>query len=121
MNTLIIRLATDQDNGSILEMPPYCRSKCKFPCYNENVFVAEREGKILGATSVSSKNISFVLGDWKDDFEQRLSSLQIEVSGAWISKLFVLSEYRNLGIGTRLVEEALKYIEKRTGLKHMLE
>ena len=44
-----------------------------------------------------------------------MGSFLTEVSGLWISKLFVLSEYRNLGIGKRLVEEALKYIEKKNG------
>jgi GNAT superfamily N-acetyltransferase len=113
MSPINVRLAIRQDIGSLLEMPPYSKCKCDLPCHGEDVLVAESEGIILGATSVGSKDISFVYGEWKGDFEQCLANLSKEVSKAWISKLYVFPEYRNQGIGTKLVEEALKRIEER--------
>lgn len=94
-------------------MPCYCKRKCDLLLREEDVLVADREGLIQGAVSVSSKKISLVYGDWKEGFEPSEANLIQLVSRGWISKLFVFPEYRNQGIGAKLVEEALSFLEKR--------
>lgn len=113
MTKISVRQATCQDTNYLSEVPPYSRCKHDYPVHGEDIFIAEREGKILGAISVSNKNILVVYGDWKDDFEPCLSSLQKEFSGPWISKLYVFPEYRRHRIGTKLVEKACKSLEQK--------
>jgi len=112
MTSINIRSATSQDTSSILEMPPY--SKCTYNqlSYEENIIIAEDEKKIIGAVSCGSKKISFIDRDWKDDFEQCSGSLK-EVTGSWISKLYIFPKYRNQGIGINLVKAALENLEQK--------
>jgi GNAT superfamily N-acetyltransferase len=109
MNSIKVRLATEGDNESLLNMPSY--SKNCSGRRREDVLVAETGGVILGAVSVGHKDISCVLGNWNDGFVKNLSSLVNNVSGAWISKLYVFPEYRCRGIGTRLVREAVEHLK----------
>jgi len=102
---------------SLLKMPPYSKSKPDLLSGGEDILLAENDGKILGAVSVSNKNISCVLGEWKGGFEQCLDNLVWKLSKGWISKLYVFPEHRYQGHGTKLVEEAVK----RLGEKNFTE
>lgn len=57
-----MRLANGQDAGSLVQMPPYARSKLDCLSCNEDVLVAESNGVVYGAVSVSHKDISCVHG-----------------------------------------------------------
>lgn len=113
MNSVSVRLASGRDEESLLRMPPYLKSKPEcLPC-REDVLVAENDGAVYGAVSIGRKDILCVHGEWRDRFEQRLNSLVSEVSGGWISKLYVFPEYRRRGVGTKLVEEALERLKEK--------
>jgi ribosomal protein S18 acetylase RimI-like enzyme len=111
MMRIKIRPIAIQDIASLLEMSPYSKYKRNQLGSEEEILVAQSGRKILGAISISNKNISFIYGDWKDEYNQCLGSLLKEVSGSWISKLYVFPEYRHQGIGTKLVRKALKSLE----------
>jgi ribosomal protein S18 acetylase RimI-like enzyme len=108
-----VRLATNQDIDSLLKMTSYRNLKCDLLLHKEDVLVAEIDGMIRGAVSVSGKTVSVVYGEWKEGFEPRQENLLQLVSKGWISKLYVFPEYRNQGIGKKLVEEALNLLEKK--------
>jgi ribosomal protein S18 acetylase RimI-like enzyme len=94
-------------------MPPYSKSKLDCLSGGEDVLVAESNGVVLGAVSISHKDISCVYGEWRDGFEQCLNNLASKVSGGWTSKLYVFPEYRRQGIGTKLVKEAIERLKKK--------
>jgi ribosomal protein S18 acetylase RimI-like enzyme len=97
--------------ASLLEMSPFSKYERNQLVSEEDILVAESGEKILGAISISNKNILLVYGDWKDEFDQCLDSLLKEISGSWISKLYVFPGYRHQGIATKLVKKALKSLE----------
>jgi len=111
MNLPIIRPAVRNDAKSLLEIPSY--SKCDSVLAFEDVFVAERDGKVVGAVSIGHKEITYISGDWKDAGKQPLDAEMQKISGPWISKLFVFPEYRYQGIGTKLVEETIKHLRNK--------
>ena len=109
---ICVRPVTALDKEPLSKMPPYSRSMADdFSC-SEDILVADSNGLVYGAVSVSRKEVSCVSGEWRNDFDQHLPSLT-KVVGGWISKLFVLPEYRHKGIGTRLVEEAIEHARKK--------
>lgn len=108
-----VRLATKQDVESLQKMPPYSKSMPVLLSGGEDILLAENDGIILGAVSVSNKDISCVLGEWKGGFEQCLENQVWKLSKGWISKLYVFPEYRCQGVGTKLVEEAVRHLKKR--------
>lgn len=106
-----MRTAAKHDVESLLEMPPYGKAGVVLPS-NENVLVAEKAGKVLGAVSVGHKDVTFSSSEYNDDKQPPNGELQ-KVSGPWISKLFVFPEYRYQGIGTKLIGEAIRYLEAK--------
>jgi GNAT superfamily N-acetyltransferase len=108
----VVRPATEEDAVSLLEMPSYFRSNVDFP-FLEDILVAERDGKILGAVSIGHKDIACISGELEDDKMQPLNTEMQRISGPWISKLFVFPGYRYQGVGTRLVEESVKHLRKK--------
>ncbi|MBN1245161.1 GNAT family N-acetyltransferase [Candidatus Bathyarchaeota archaeon] len=114
MNPVTVRLATTKDCESLLKMPPY--SNCKFDCLlcSEDVLVAEKNGVVIGAVSISYKDISYVPGERKPEFNGCLNDRVSQVSGVWISKLYILPEYRSQGVATKVTKEAIEYIKKNS-------
>lgn len=108
-----MRLATRGDSKSLLSMPPYLKYRLDCLSCREDVLVAESNRIVCGAVSVSHKDISYVPGEWRDEFEQVLNNLVNSVSGGWISKLYVLPKYRCRGIATELVKEALERLKEK--------
>ena len=108
-----VKLAGAQFEESLSKMPPYAKRKPDHASQNEEVLVAESNGVVYGAVSVSSRNTSCVAGRWRHGFEKRLDNLTCTVSGGWISKLYVFPEYRNHGIGTKLIVSALERLGER--------
>lgn len=113
MNRVNVKLATKKDSTVLLNMPPY--SKCGRDCLScsEDVLVAENSGIIYGAVSISSKDISYVEGEWRDEFEKCPTDFLSMVSGGWISKLYVFQQYRNQGIATELVKNAIARLKEK--------
>jgi epoxyqueuosine reductase QueG/GNAT superfamily N-acetyltransferase len=112
MISTTVRLATENDAKSLAEMHPYTKHCSSLPL-EEEILVAEAAGKVLGAVSVGHKEIACLPKEWRSCSRQPTLSDVRKVSGPWISKLFVLPEYRYHGIGTKLVREAVKHLEKR--------
>jgi len=112
MISTTVRLATENDVKSLGEMHPYSGHCSSLPL-QEKILVAEAAGKVLGAVSVGHKEIAYFSKESRSSSKQPTLSEVQKVSGPWISKLFVLPEYRYHGIGTKLVREAVKHLEKR--------
>ncbi len=112
MESVIVRLA-DACEESLLEMPPYAKHRPECLSCEEDILVAESQGVPRGAVSVSHKDILYVPGVWRNSFAQRLNDLTQKISGGWISKLYVLPEYRYQGVGTKLVDAAVKRLEEK--------
>jgi epoxyqueuosine reductase QueG/GNAT superfamily N-acetyltransferase len=112
ISKITVRPATKYDINSILEMPSYSRASVAFP-FKEDILVAERDGKVLGAVSIGHKNIAYVCGERKNSCKQSLDIEMQRVSGPWISKLFVFPEHRYQGIGTKLIEESVRYLKDK--------
>jgi epoxyqueuosine reductase QueG/GNAT superfamily N-acetyltransferase len=112
MGPIIVRLATKNDAKSLLNIPQYSKCEVIFPLKAE-ILVAEREGKVLGAVSVGLKDITYISGEWKKSYERHLNTKIENVSGGWISKLYVFPEHRHKGIGTKLVKETVKYLKEK--------
>ena len=112
MSSIDIRPATEHDKDVLQKMPPYAKCGLGLPC-GEKVLLAVNNGKVLGGVSFCQRDILCVYGEWKEGFEQCLGSLTRKVSGGWISKLYVFPEYRHRGVGTGLVEEAVKSLKER--------
>jgi GNAT superfamily N-acetyltransferase len=111
VSSTIVRLSAKNDLESLLKMPPYSRSGVACP-FREDILVAESEAKVVGAVSISYKEISYVPGEWKNTYEQHPNNLE-KILGCWVSKLYVLPEHRSRGVGTKLVEESLKYVNAK--------
>jgi len=112
MGSIIVRLATKNDAKSLLKIPQYSKCEVIFP-FKEEILVAERDGKVLGAVSVGLKDITYISGEWKKSYERYLNTEIDKVSGYWISKLYVFPEHRYQGVGTKLVGEAVKRLGER--------
>jgi len=116
MNSVIIRPATRNDLERLSKMPPYFKSNPTFP-FKEEILVAERDEKVLGAVSISQREIGYVTREMHDSrgqlTEASACASLLKVTGSWISKLFVFPEYRSQGIGTRLVGAALEYLKAK--------
>ena len=112
LETVTVRLAGVCEE-SLLKMPPYAKRKPDCLSCNEDVLVAENNGVVRGAVSVSHKDILYVPGVWRSAFGQRLEELTRTLSGGWISKLYVLPEYRYQGVGTKLVEAAMRHSREK--------
>jgi GNAT superfamily N-acetyltransferase len=108
-----VRLATSEDSEVLLKMPPYSNSKLDFLSCRDEVLVAENDGVVYGAVSISRKDISYVDGEWRAEFEQCLHSFISKVSGYWISKLYVFPKYRYQGVATELVKEAIEHLKRK--------
>jgi hypothetical protein len=70
-----VRLASRLYEESLLKMPPYSKSEVDCLSCNEAVLVAESNGVVYGAVSISRKDISCVRGEWRSGFAQRLDKL----------------------------------------------
>lgn len=112
MRSIIVRRATKHDLESLLEVPQYSKCDLVFPI-EEDILVAEKDGKVLGAVCIRVKDITYISGEWKESYEQHLNTKMEKVSGCWISKLYVFPEHRRKGIGTNLVKEAVKYLREK--------
>ncbi len=112
MESVVVRLA-DGCEESLLEMPPYAKHRPECLSCEEDILVAENKGVPRGAVSVSHKDILYVPGVWRNAFAQRLNDLTQTISGGWISKLYVLPECRYHGVGTKLVDAAVKRLSER--------
>ena len=113
MNSTSVWLATAEDFKSLLEMPPYSKSKIDCLSCRENMLVAENNGVVCGAISVSYKDILYLPGEWSDEFEQHLNSLADKASGGWLSKLYVFQKYRHQGIATKLIKESVDRLKEK--------
>ena len=113
MNSIYVRLGTKKDSEVLLKMPPY--SKCRRDCdsCSEEVLVAEKNGVIYGAVSISGKDISYIDGEWRDEFEKCPTNFLSMVSGGWVSKLYVFQDYRNHGVATELVKKAIVRLKEK--------
>jgi len=112
MGSIIVRLATKNDTESLLRIRQYSECKIGFP-HGEDILVAERDGKVLGAVSVAGREITCVPGEWKTGYERHLNTKIENVSGHWISKLYVFPEHRRKGIGTKLVKATVEYLKAK--------
>jgi len=112
VNPVNVRLATAKDCESLLKMPPY--SNCKFDCLlcNEEVLVAEKNEVVIGAVSISYKDISYVPKEQEAEPSEDLHDRVSHVLGVWISKLYILPEYRYQGVATKVAKEAIEYLRK---------
>jgi len=108
-----VKLAGGQFDEALLKMPPYAKRKPDDASKSEDVLVAEDNGVICGAVSVGSRGLSCVAGRWKRRYEKDLDKASCRVSGGWISKLYVFPEYRNHGVGTRLIASATERLGER--------
>ena len=113
MNLVDIRLATRKDCEVLLTMPPY--SKCGRNCEScsEDVLIAENNDIIYGAVSISNKDISYIDGEWRADFEKCPTDFLSMVSGGWVSKLYVFQKYRHRGVATELVKQAVANLKEK--------
>ena len=112
---ITVRPACEYDTSSLLEMPPYSRGSVILP-FKEDILVAEANGKLIGAISIGHKDITYATGKitsstscFSDD---RIVEMR-RISGPWISKLFVLPEYRFQGTGKKLVQETVKFLRDK--------
>lgn len=112
MISTTVRLATENDVKSLCEMRSYSEHCNSLPL-EEEILVAEAAGEVLGAVSVGRKEIAYFSKESRSSSKQPTLSEVQKFSGPWISKLFVLPEYRYHGIGTKLVREAVKHLERR--------
>ncbi len=111
MTSVTVRVAKKEDLASLLKMPQY--SGVTFPA-KDDILIAQGDGEVLGAVSVSQWRINCLLGEWKDEFrKERLNEVAVPVQGRWISKLYVFPEHRLQGVGTRLVEEAVSFLKDK--------
>jgi len=113
MDSTVVRLANQKDLRYLREMPPYFRGHVSFP-FKEDILVAERNGKVLGAVSVGHKDITYVSRQLKDISECPQDTEIQKTSGAWISKFYVFPEHRQKGIAKRLLEESIKNLSQKT-------
>jgi len=116
MSSIIVRFATKYDIPSLLKMHPYSKSKISFP-FEEDILVAERDGKVLGAVSVGHKDVAYASGELSarvvaDMHLQHVNAKMPKFSGCWVSKLYVLAEHRCQGIATKLVKESLECMKE---------
>ena len=112
MGSIIVRLATKHDTESLLEIPQYSECEVVFPP-KEEILVAERDGKVLGAISVGHRDITHISGEWKESYERHLNTKMEKIPGFWVSKLYVFPEHRRKGNGTKLVKETVKYLKEK--------
>ena len=114
-SAVTVRPATTHDRRFLLSIPQYSGSEV-FPS-REDILIAEKDGKILAAISIGLNKITCIRGEWEDCYEQDLKTTGArgleKVTGYWLSKLYVLPEYRHKGIGTKLLEESVKYLEDK--------
>jgi GNAT superfamily N-acetyltransferase len=75
--------------------------------------VAENNGVIYGAVSVSSKDILYIKGEWRDEFEKCPNDFSSMVSGGWISKLYIFQKHRHRGVATQLVKQAVARLKEK--------
>ena len=113
MNLINVRLALRKDYEILLKMPPYSKCRRNYTPCSEEVLVAENNGVLYGAVSISSKDISYIKGEWHDEFEKSPTDFVSMVSGGWISKLYVFEEYRHRGVATELVKEAIARLKEK--------
>jgi GNAT superfamily N-acetyltransferase len=111
VNPIEVRTAAGHDTESLLKMPPYSGGGLTFP-FREEILVAEDKGAVVGAVSVGDKEISPVYGEWNEEFERCLNKFE-KVTSRMISRLYVLPAYRYRGIGTKLVEEAVRHVNEK--------
>jgi epoxyqueuosine reductase QueG/GNAT superfamily N-acetyltransferase len=112
MDLTAVRPATKRDIKLLLEMPSYSRSGVALP-FEEYILVAERDGKVIGAVSIGQKEVSYICRERKDSSIDPSNTEMQKVSGPWISKLYVFPEYRFQGVGTKLIEESIKYLSEK--------
>jgi GNAT superfamily N-acetyltransferase len=111
MCSIIVRIAGQNDTVSLQEMPPYRNAKDTF--LENEILIAESDGKVVGAVTISQRDISFITGKWKNSNEQILKDLIEKVVGLWISRFYVFPEHRHKGVGTTLLKEAVRYLTER--------
>jgi len=106
VDLISVRTATKDD------VPPYSTSKDAL-LLGAEILVAEKNGKVSGAISISSKSIKYVTQEWAAKDVLPLPSIMQEISGPWISRLYVFPEHRHQGIGTELVKESVEYLRNK--------
>ena len=112
MCSMIVRAAEQNDTSSLREMPPYSKARVAFP-FEDEILIAESDGKVIGAVTISQRDISFISGKWKNSNEQIINDLIQKVAGIWISRLYVFPEHRHKGVGTKLLKDAVRYLKER--------
>jgi epoxyqueuosine reductase QueG/GNAT superfamily N-acetyltransferase len=112
MDSVTVRSATGNDLACLSRMPSYSKSDLAFP-FKEEILIAERDGRILGAVSIGQREIGYVTREMQNCCAQLSEASLQKVRGSWVSKLFVFPEYRFQGIGTRLVGAAVEYLKEK--------
>lgn len=112
MSSVTVRSAVGNDLNCLSKISSYFKGKIAFPL-KEEILVAEGDGKVLGAVSLSQREIGYVTREMQGSRGQLSESSLRKVNGFWISKLFVFPEYRFQGIGTRLVGAAVENLKEK--------
>lgn len=81
---------------------------------DEEIFVAEENGKILGAVTIGFKRFHFIPGKNKI----RFWTLKKTETNAWVFRLFVREDQRSKSIGKLLVKKVISHL-RRKGKKTM--
>jgi len=112
MCSIIVRAAAQNDANSLQEMPPYSKAAVAFP-FEDEILIAESNGKVIGAVTISHREISFIPGKWKNSNAQFINDLIQKVVGTWIYRLYIFPEYRHKGVGTTLLKESVSCQKER--------
>ena len=107
---LRIRSVNEKDIESLTELL-YYQNLDNIP-EDEEIIVAEENGRILGAVTGGSKKFHYVSGRNR----LRFWGLKKVETNAWIHGLFVREDQRSRGIGKQLVKNMVAYLRKR-GIK----
>jgi len=108
-----VRIADEEDAKCLLMMPPYAKYDFE-TLAEEQVLVAEAKGGIVGAISIGQKDMFYSSSETEEMGPAHSTEIWLpEIRGPWISKLFVLPEHRNQGVGTRLVDAAVQLLREK--------
>lgn len=109
---LRIRLAEEKDVVSLRELL-YYQNIGNLP-EDEEIIVAEENGRILGAVTAGHKKVRYISKTSKIQF-WKLKNVE---TNTWIFRLFVRKDQRSRGIGKQLVKKMIGHLRKR-GIKNM--
>lgn len=101
------RIAHGKDLTSLKELLFY-RHLDSIP-KDEEIIVAEENGRILGAVTIGYKRFHFIPGKSKI----RFWTLKKTETNAWVFRLFVREDQRSKSIGKQLVKRVVSHLERK--------